>query len=225
MPSTDSRLYPTRFNPRYYLLSELRRALEEHIEKYSLKVSSNVLDYGCGTMPYRPLFSSSIEYIGADIASNDKAHCILNSDGTVPLEDNSVECIISTQVLEHVDSPELYLNECFRVLKNNSYMILSTHGTWRYHPQPGDYWRWTSEGLKQVIERSGFQVSDVKGILGLGTTGAQLFHDAFKTRLPRFLSIYFTYWTQIMLPLIDRIHSTHDKQRDAAIFVVVVQKL
>ena len=34
-------------------------------------------------------------------------------------------------------------------------MLLSTHGARFYHPHPGDYRRWTGEGLRREIEAPG----------------------------------------------------------------------
>ena len=34
--------------------------------------------------------------------------------------------------------------------------LLTTHGTWFYHPDPEDYWRWTPAGLARVFEQAGF---------------------------------------------------------------------
>ena len=136
----------------YLILSDLLLALSAMIDNKPQKV----LDYGCGGMPYKSLFNGS--YTGADSIENSSADMHLNEDGTVPAEDNSFDFILSTQVLEHVDSPALYLSECRRLLADNGTLLITTHGSYQDHPCPKDLWRWTTDGLLLDIERAGFVV-------------------------------------------------------------------
>ena len=75
--------------------------------------------------------------------------------------------ILSTQVLEHVQSPTIYLDECHRVLSPNGHLLLTTHGIFEDHGCPYDYWRWTIYGLGKIVERAGFKIKALKKI----TTG------------------------------------------------------
>jgi len=76
---------------------------------------------------------------------------------TVAPED-SFDIVISSQVLEHVESPADYLAEAHRLLRTGGTLLLSTHGTFQDHPCPGDYWRWTGMGLRKVLSEAGFEV-------------------------------------------------------------------
>jgi len=73
---------------------------------------------------------------------------------------------VSFQVLEHVRDIDTYLKEAGRVLRDDGLMLLSTHGTWLYHPHPEDHRRWTREGLIGEIARRGFQVTDCIAVVG-----------------------------------------------------------
>ena len=92
--------------------------------------------------------------------------------------------MLSTQVLEHVSDPRLYLAEAFRVLRPGGRMLLSTHGTFSYHPDPVDYWRWTCAGLRRIVVAEGFEVERFEGIVGMGATGLQLFQESIYYRHP-----------------------------------------
>ena len=49
--------------------------------------------------------------------------------------------------------------------------MLSTHGTWLYHPHPTDFCRWTRTGLVLDLEARGLVVDEVFAIAGpLATT-------------------------------------------------------
>src|SRR5262249_23667852 len=45
-------------------------------------------------------------------------------------------------------------------------MLLSTHGTWLYHPHPEDHRRWTREGLIGDLAVGGFEVVDCIPVVG-----------------------------------------------------------
>jgi len=69
-------------------------------------------------------------------------------------------------VLEHVRDIDTYLQEAGRVLRDDGLMLLSTHGTWLYHPHPTDYRRWTRDGLVRELESRGFDVRETRAVMG-----------------------------------------------------------
>jgi SAM-dependent methyltransferase len=143
-----------------------------------------LLDFGCADSQYRDLLPAHIRYIGADLPGNLRADVTFEPGGPVQLGDGSVDVVLSTQVLEHVADPEAYLLECRRLLGPGGSLVLSTHGIMYYHPDPGDYWRWTSTGLRRTLERCGFEVVDERGLLGLAAAALQIFQDATYWYLP-----------------------------------------
>lgn len=50
------------------------------------------------------------------------------------------------------------ISECFRVLKSNGYIILSTNLMWPVHEEPYDFYRFTKYGLIDLFEKVGFEV-------------------------------------------------------------------
>lgn len=220
------RLHPTIFHPRYYHLRRLKKAVQFVIQKYIQKGSCDVMgDYGCGSMPYRSLFMPYVKnYLGADIALNQAADIVLDEYGRLPLNAASADVILSTQVLEHVTDPQLYLQEASRVLKNQGLLILSTHGIWMYHPDPVDYWRWTSAGLQKIIHENGFEILDIVGIQGLASAGLQLIQDAFLFKLPSFVKCFFIPVMQLRIALADQLHSRNNRIKDACVFMIVAKK-
>jgi len=78
----------------------------------------------------------------------------------------SADLVVSFQVFEHVRDIDTYLQEAGRVLRDDGVMLLSTHGTWLYHPHPEDHRRWTREGLIGELERRGFEVTDCIAVVG-----------------------------------------------------------
>jgi hypothetical protein len=60
----------------------------------------------------------------------------------------------------------MYLSEARRVLRDNGWMMLSTHGTWLYHPHPEDHRRWTRQGLVAEISAHGFDIVECVPVVG-----------------------------------------------------------
>jgi SAM-dependent methyltransferase len=61
---------------------------------------------------------------------------------------------------------DTYLAEARRLLKPGGRLLLSTHGTWLYHPHPTDFHRWTREGLERQLVSSGFVVEHTDSLVG-----------------------------------------------------------
>ena len=184
-----------------------------------------MIDYGCGEMPYRPLFQPHVErYTGCDLPDNSRADLHLDDGYRLPIEDGGADVVLSSQVLEHVPNPGAYLAECGRVLADEGLLILTTHGVWRYHPHPRDLWRWTAEGLRDVIEESGFAVLRFGGILGPASTGLQLWQDAALPRVPRWLKKPFTRIMQSWIRWADLACADSVRNADASVYVVVAKR-
>lgn len=156
------RLIPERGHNFYLHLRDLRSALGEAARG----VNGILLDYGCGSSPYRSLFDG-VEYRRADYSPSAGINYTVGEDQTINERNATFDCILSTQVLEHVRRPEDYLSECFRLLKPGGTLLLSTHGTFEEHGCPYDFRRWTADGLKEELLRVGFAVTQVKKL----TTG------------------------------------------------------
>jgi SAM-dependent methyltransferase len=124
-----------------------------------------VVDFGSGDAPYKPLFEQrGIEYVTADLDGDTDVRIVPGEP--LPIEDASVDGVVSFQVLEHVWDLQWYLSEAKRILKPGGFLLLSTHGTWLYHPHPTDFRRWTSAGLRGEIEAEGFAVQQFDPLVG-----------------------------------------------------------
>ena len=126
-------------------LREQARRAHDDLGKYRL------LDVGCGKKPYEPIFAEHASaYIGVDPVENPLAE-LTGSVEALPVEDASFDVVLCNQVLEHADDPVRAVRELQRVLVPGGRLLLTTHGTYYYHPSPVDYWRWTHQGLEKIL--------------------------------------------------------------------------
>lgn len=188
----------------WYANKQLDRLVSTMLDASRLPSDASVVDYGCAQQPYRKLFPETATYVGADLPGNDAASMTIQPDGTLPCPDASFDAVLSTQVLEHVVDPDLYLRECARVLKPGGSLLLTTHGLMYYHRDPEDYWRWTIDGLTMIVARAGLEVAEQHGGIGLTAGAVQIFQDATAHRVPRFLRSPYFLVLQVLMHLFDR---------------------
>jgi SAM-dependent methyltransferase len=150
------RIDPRPGDPDYLHLSDLLLGLKTLMPRDITRI----LDYGCGGSPYRPLFGACT-YHRADLAGDLAVDFEYGPDSRLPAELADYDCVLSSQVLEHVLSPAVYLAEAYRVLQPGGHLLLSTHGLFEDHACPYDYWRWTAYGLRQMVEETGFKVDRI----------------------------------------------------------------
>ena len=226
----NSRLYPHWSDSRYYGLIRLRVAMTDVISVYLSNFADRkqvtAVDFGCGTTPYKALFASYVDrYMAADLPGNQVADIFIDpATGRVPLPGQSVDVVISNQVLEHVEQPEQYLREAFRLCRPGGLLILSTHGFWMYHPDPQDYWRWTGAGLRRLLQEYGWEVLELKGIIGFAATSLCLLQDALSWKIPRILRPVFTICMQQLIRLLDAFYSPESRKENACLYLVVAKR-
>ncbi len=64
------------------------------------------------------------------------------------IEDDRFDLIFSSDVFEHIDRPWLAAEEIGRILKPGGVVVTHTLFSWRNHPCPIDYWRYSAECLE-----------------------------------------------------------------------------
>lgn len=216
---SDRRARPPLTHHAWYVL----RALSEEMRTAAgrLRAGSSILDLGCGAAPYRDIFvAAGAEYVTADLLPGPGVDHVCDEQGRVPVRDGAFDVVLSNQVLEHVPDPHAYLSEARRLLNHAGALILTTHGTWRYHPDPLDLWRWTGPGLVREVERAGFRVESVAGKIGSAGAGLQLIQDALRGRSPRLLRPFLQAACQMGICVLDRMHTDSEREVDASVFVV-----
>lgn len=144
------------------LLGAIRRVLGEF--------RGNVLDVGCGNMPYRSLIlseaSRATSYIGLDLPGGQVTPDIEWNGQVIPLANESVDSAMLTEVLEHCPDAEAVLREVNRVLRPGGFLFLTVPFIWPIHDVPNDEFRYTPFSLRRILERAGFPSPVIEGTGG-----------------------------------------------------------
>lgn len=75
-----------------------------------------------------------------------------------PIADNTFDIVFSSQVIEHVVKPWIWIKELARVCKVGGRVITINPISWPYHEAPCDCWRIYPEGMKALYEEAGLKV-------------------------------------------------------------------
>jgi len=142
---------------------------------------ARVLDAGAGDAPYRPLFShttySTHDWSASPHAGAREADIVADLKD-LPVDAESFDLVLCTEVLEHVAEPSAALTEILRVLAPGGRLVATVPFVVELHEEPHDHYRYTSHGLRGLLERAGFDVESVEPLTGWFSTLAHTVRHA-----------------------------------------------
>ncbi|HEX8145397.1 MAG TPA: methyltransferase domain-containing protein [Pyrinomonadaceae bacterium] len=165
---------------RWFVTDFIKRVARE------LPPGSRLLDAGAGECVYQPFFAHC-RYESVDLGVGEAAWNYENLDHVAPLdelpmEDETYDAVLCTQVLEHLERPRESVTEFHRVLKKGGRLYLTAPMAHVEHQTPYDFFRYTSFGLRSLLSGAGFQEIAVEPFGGMFTRWAY--------EMPRALSIF-----------------------------------
>ena len=100
--------------------------------------TENILDVGCGKGWVAEYFIpknkkvismdiSTVNPIKVDKSLDNKNHLGLTADAfNLPIKNNSIDCIIASEIIEHIADPKMFIAELYKALKVGGKLIIST---------------------------------------------------------------------------------------------------
>ncbi|WP_395019646.1 class I SAM-dependent methyltransferase [Dongia sp.] len=155
----------TDVGPSSWLITDLvasayHRAIAAHCR-------GRVIDVGCGSAPLYAMYrkhASSVTCIDWDNSLHNLSFC----DSYVDLNrawdgvpSDSFDTVISTDVMEHLHSPETFFSEAARVLAPGGKFILSLPFLYWIHEAPHDYLRHTEFSLRRLCRLNRLEVVEL----------------------------------------------------------------
>lgn len=106
---------------------------------------------------YRSLLGHLTPYVGTDLAAGDGVDVVadLTADfDALPaaLRQTKFGTIICMSVMEHVRDVYKFAANLRRLLADDGVAFVSVPWVWRFHGYPSDYWRFSPEALKFLLE-------------------------------------------------------------------------
>jgi SAM-dependent methyltransferase len=167
--------------PKTMVFYSPRAVILASVSKEAKSFRGRVLDIGCGLMPYRKMIESNPrveKYVGMDLAKPTyygQVEPDLKWDGeTIPLDDESVDCAMATEFLEHYSAPEKILLEIRRVLKPGGRFYGTVPFIWNLHEIPYDEYRYTPYSLERHLKNAGYRNIEIKSLGGWNCAFAQM---------------------------------------------------
>jgi SAM-dependent methyltransferase len=94
-----------------------------------------------GQFSFSQLLPEKIKYIGVDFQSGLNVDVVLEDPYTIPIDDNSVDYVISSSCFEHSEFFWLSFLEIMRILKPGGLFYLNVPSNGAFHRYPVDCWR------------------------------------------------------------------------------------
>lgn len=141
----------------YFVIGYLKQFTYTHIPNI-IKPGMKVADIGCGEQPLRSLLEyCDVDYTSIDVIQNKKNNVDIIADiSSIPLDSNSFDAIVCTEVLEHCFDARKALQELSRLLKPCGVIIITTPFNFCLHEVPYDFQRLTPFYLEYWLPRLGF---------------------------------------------------------------------
>jgi SAM-dependent methyltransferase len=136
----------------------------------ALPAGARVLDAGAGEGQYRGHFARQ-RYCGVDLAVGDAAWDYSRLDAladltALPFRTAAFDAAVHIVTIEHLREPAAALAEIARTLAPAGVLLIAAPHEWEVHQAPHDFFRYTRYGLQYLLEKSGFEVCEMRAAGG-----------------------------------------------------------
>lgn len=148
--------------------------LDSALAAFSYEMRGVVVDVGGKRQNKRGVFqppeasATSWWYLNLDMNTQPNVYGDVQQ---IPLRGQSVDCVICTEVLEHLPRPERCVNEIHRLLRDGGLVLASVPFLYPVHADPFDYQRFTEDGLRHLFRKFKsvelYRMGGYFGVLGL----------------------------------------------------------
>lgn len=140
----------------------IRRMLENHAHLLGntiLEVGSRIHNPAAWWVINRDLLpeDAAINWTGIDFQPGDGVDLVCNIETGDRLPRDHYTGIICSEVLEHVRHPWRAMETMAQLLQPGGHLLITTLTTFHIHGFPDDYFRYTTSGLRSLIEDAGLE--------------------------------------------------------------------
>jgi SAM-dependent methyltransferase len=138
------------------------QTLEQELAPVAQYLSGRFLNAGCGSRDINGFLrrhgvTTITRY---DIHSGDP-EVVIGPLSSMPFPDSSFDSVLCNAVLEHVADADAAMRELARVVRPGGRIVVAVPFLQPFHACPGDYQRYTSDGLGELGRRAGLEVVQI----------------------------------------------------------------
>ena len=128
----------------------------------NIEINGTVIDMGSGNK--RPSyynymkFKSNSRIFTVNVVRNNMPDIVADLEWKFPFKDECADAIIAFNLMEHIYNFNNFTRECCRVLRSNGMLYIFVPFLVRFHPDPEDYYRFTSQALSKILTSAGFEI-------------------------------------------------------------------
>jgi SAM-dependent methyltransferase len=142
------------------------------LERARRHARGTLLDVGCGSRPFAPLFRGFAErYFGLDLPGSPdltrNRPDVYGDAGCLPIRSGSVDTVLSLSMFDLVHEPARVLAEMRRVLVPGGVLIVEFVQTVPVYRNSPDLWRFTRPGVERLLSDAGLEAVEIIAIGGL----------------------------------------------------------
>jgi SAM-dependent methyltransferase len=147
------------------------QSLESELEPVTPYLHGHLLDAGAGTRDITAFLErGGVHRITRYDIAVDVPGSVAGALEAMPFAGGSFDAVLCNAVLEHVADAEQSTTELARVVAPGGHVVVTVPFLQPYHPCPGDYQRYTADGLAQLGRRAGLEVVTVLPVHSLAQT-------------------------------------------------------
>ncbi len=145
--------------------------LEQELQPVLKYLTGRVLNAGCGDRDVSPFLlrhqATAVDNCDLHSSIPGATACDLVR---IPHPDSSFDSIICNAVLEHVRFSNEVLKELRRLLKPGGHLVLTIPFLQPFHPCPGDFRRFTQDGMVELGRTHQFEVVELLPVHSMAQT-------------------------------------------------------
>jgi SAM-dependent methyltransferase len=135
------------------------QGLEQELEPVAAYFAGHLLDAGCGSRDISEfLRRGGVRRITRYDLESEEPGVVLGPLEAMPFDDSSFDSALCNAVLEHVADAERSIREIARVVRPGGHIVVAVPFLQPYHPCPGDFRRYTADGLAELGRGAGLEV-------------------------------------------------------------------
>ena len=115
------------------------------------------LDAGGGSGNGSRHLAGRYEHVVLDLESDAPGAIIADLCDCPQVPDCSFDIVYSVSTFEHLPRPWQGASEIARILKPDGLALICTCFSWRFHPVPGDYFRFSHMALEEIFSDAGLE--------------------------------------------------------------------